>query len=205
MRKLIVAALAGVLLLVVAGDPSMGTQVDLDPTNQVAGQIVGENHAKPLPRPGAHLAELLHSLVRAATWFLAALVLVPMGASWWTRPQRPTRRPWGGGTSRTGDLRARSDGTPRPARGEDGLLWCDHRWVVIPDQQLAIAHLLIEHANQLVRTSTVTAAYMRSGGSGHRASIKTMLNRLAGRFEEVGLVLRFVRGKGVLLEVPGTF
>ena len=90
----------------------------------------------------------------------------------------------------------------RPRLDDDGLLWCDHRWVVIPDAQLSIVELLLDSANQVVRTAGVATTYVRSGGSGHRASVKTMLNRLQGRFAEVGLSLHFLRGKGVLLEVP---
>lgn len=90
----------------------------------------------------------------------------------------------------------------RPRLDADGLLWHDQRWVAIPDAQLCVAELLLSSADELVRTELVAATYVRHGGSGHRASVKTMLNRLQGRFAEVGLRLHFLRGKGVLLEVP---
>lgn len=90
----------------------------------------------------------------------------------------------------------------RPHLDADGLLWCDHHWVAIPDAQLCVVELLLGAANQLVRTETVAATYVRHGGSGHRASVKTMLNRLQARFAQVGLTLHFLRGKGVLLDVP---
>ncbi len=92
----------------------------------------------------------------------------------------------------------------RPHLDADGLLWSGSRWVVVPDGQLGVVDLLLTSANELVRTEAVSRTYVRHGGSGHRASVRTMLNRLQGRFADVGLVLHFVRGKGVLLEVPGT-
>ncbi|MGK2950103.1 MAG: hypothetical protein ACSLFP_16140, partial [Acidimicrobiales bacterium] len=90
----------------------------------------------------------------------------------------------------------------RPRLDDDGLLWHDQRWVAIPDAQLCVAELLLQSADELVRTEVIATTYVRHGGSGHRASVKTMLNRLQGRFAEVGLQLHFLRGKGVLLEVP---
>jgi hypothetical protein len=88
-----------------------------------------------------------------------------------------------------------------PRLDGDGLLWCNGRWVAIPDAQLCVVELLLAATNELVRTEVVTSVYAGQGGSGHRASVKTMLNRLQGRFAEVGLTLHFLRGKGVLLEV----
>ncbi len=90
----------------------------------------------------------------------------------------------------------------RPRLDEDGLLWCDKRWVVIPDTQLCIVELLLERPNALVRTATITTTYVRNGSSGHPASVRTMLNRLVRRFAQVGLTLHLVRGKGVIFEPP---
>jgi hypothetical protein len=100
-------------------------------------------------------------------------------------------------------LAYRADQTRRvPHLDADGLLWFGRRWVVIPDTQLCIAELLLAHPNELVGTATLAATYVRHGSSGHPASIRTMLNRLVGRFEQVGLQVHLVRGKGALLEVP---
>lgn len=90
----------------------------------------------------------------------------------------------------------------QPRLDEDGLLWCDRRWVVIPDGQVGVVEVLLANPRQLVRTELITSTYTAGGGSGHRATIKTMLNRLQRRFAEVGLTLHFVRGKGVILEAP---
>ena len=100
-------------------------------------------------------------------------------------------------------LAQRADQARRlPHLDDDGLLWFGRRWVVIPDTQLCIAEVLLAHPNELVGTATLAAIYVRHGSSGHPASIRTMLNRLVGRFERVGLQVHLVRGKGALLEVP---
>jgi DNA-binding response OmpR family regulator len=91
----------------------------------------------------------------------------------------------------------------RPRLDDDGLLWSAQRWVVIPDTQLCIVELLLAHPNELVTTATLTATYVRNGSSGHRSSVRTMLNRVVARFDQVGLQLHIVRGKGALLELPG--
>lgn len=91
-----------------------------------------------------------------------------------------------------------------PHLDDDGLLWSDRRWVVIPETQLCIVELLLAQANELVTTAAITTTYVRHGSSGHRASVRTMLNRLVGRFAQVGLELHLVRGKGAILEVPHT-
>ena len=88
-----------------------------------------------------------------------------------------------------------------PHLDEDGLLWSERGWVVIPDTQLCIVELLLAHADELVTTATLTTTYVRNGSSGHPASVRTMLNRLVGRFAQVGLRLHLVRGKGAILEL----
>ena len=42
----------------------------------------------------------------------------------------------------------------------------------------------------------MTATYVRNGSSGHRSSVRTMLNRVVGRFAQGGLQVHVVRGKG---------
>jgi len=101
------------------------------------------------------------------------------------------------------DRRRRLELARTPRLDEDGLLWSGQSWVVIPDTQLCIAELLLAHPNQLVSTAAMTATYVRNGSSGHRSSVRTMLNRVVGRFAQVGLQVHIVRGKGALLELPG--
>jgi len=92
---------------------------------------------------------------------------------------------------------------PEPPRlDDDGLLWNGRRWVVVPEAQLAVVQLVLDHADQLVRTALIRSTYMRTGSSGHPASIRTMVNRVAGRFADVGLTLHLVRSKGVIFEWP---
>jgi hypothetical protein len=90
----------------------------------------------------------------------------------------------------------------QPRLDADGLLWSDRRWVVIPDTQLCVVELLLANADRLVTTAAITTVYVRHGSSGHPASVRTMLNRLVGRFAQVGLRLHLVRGKGAILELP---
>lgn len=105
------------------------------------------------------------------------------------------------------DLVARLSALSERAREEarldaDGLLWAGRSWVAIPDTQLCIAELLLAHPNELVTTAVLTTTYVRNGSSGHRASVRTMVNRVVERFAQVGLQVHVVRGKGVLLELP---
>jgi hypothetical protein len=93
--------------------------------------------------------------------------------------------------------------TPEPPRlDDDGLLWNGRRWIVIPEAQLTVVQLVLDHPDQLVRTASIRSTYMRTGASGHPASIRTMVNRVARRFADVGLTLHLVRSKGVLFEWP---
>jgi hypothetical protein len=106
--------------------------------------------------------------------------------------------------SRLSVLAERADrGRRQPRLDGDGLLWSGRRWVVIPDTQLCVVELFLTHPNELVKTTTITATYLRNGSSGHPSSVRTMLNRVVARFEAVGLELHVVRGKGALLDVPG--
>ena len=97
-------------------------------------------------------------------------------------------------------LRLRAARAEQP-RVDDGVLRFRDRWSVVPQQQEAVARLLVEEVGNLVRTEAVTEVYVRSGGGGHGASVRTMLNRLAPRFRAIGLQLHFIRGRGVLLDV----
>ena len=91
---------------------------------------------------------------------------------------------------------------PVPLLDADGLLWVGRRWVVIPDAQMEVVRLLLSRSDQLVRTATIADTYRQSGFSAHPASIRTMINRVAHRFADVGLTLHLVRSRGVILEAP---
>jgi hypothetical protein len=73
MTKPIAAGLVVLLLLVASGHPSINTPVDLDRSDAAAGQIIGENHAKPLPRLEAATA-VLWRLVQVMAWALTILL-----------------------------------------------------------------------------------------------------------------------------------
>jgi hypothetical protein len=90
----------------------------------------------------------------------------------------------------------------QPRLDEYGLLWVGRRWVAIPDAQVPVVRLLLESPDQLVRTTTIKTTYMRTGSSGHPASIRTMINRVVGRFAAVGLTLHTVHSKGLIYESP---
>jgi len=101
------AGLVWLLSSVAAGDPSIGTTVDLDRSNAVAGQIMGENHAKPLPR---------HQATDAMSWtilgILTAGALLPLLQPPWRRVEPP--RPSGADPSALGWWRLALRGPPLP-------------------------------------------------------------------------------------------
>jgi hypothetical protein len=97
---------------------------------------------------------------------------------------------------------ARTTTPVQPRLDDDGLLWFGRRWVVIPDAQIPVVELILEHPYQLVRTATLKATYMRAGCSGHPASIRTMINRVVGRFARLGLTVHTVHSKGLIYEPP---
>lgn len=88
-----------------------------------------------------------------------------------------------------------------PLLDDDGLLRFRGRWVAIPDAQLRVVALLVARLGVLVRRDEIAAAYAAGGGTANDNTISTVLFRLRHRFAEVGLVLQFVRGRGVILEV----
>ena len=104
--------------------------------------------------------------------------------------------------ARSDELRRRAFARARtPMLDEDGLLHFGGRWVVIPDAQLPIIELLLERFGLLVRTEELTEAYTAAGGAGNRGSIRTAIVRVRGRVEEIGLTLKVVRRRGVVLDV----
>jgi hypothetical protein len=90
----------------------------------------------------------------------------------------------------------------QPIMDPDGLLRVGERWVAIPATQVLVAELLVRRLDRLVRLEDLTEAYVRAGGSGKAASVKTVIARLGTRVREVGLDLVTVRGRGVVLAGP---
>ncbi len=88
-----------------------------------------------------------------------------------------------------------------PSLDEDGLLRHGGRWVAITDAQLPVMRLLISRLGRLVRDSDLLAAYQEAGGLGDRESMRSLVHRVAMRVEQVGLELRAVRGRGVVLDI----
>ena len=106
------------------------------------------------------------------------------------------------------DLQARSATLERraaePARrapfiDDDDLLWVGSTWVSVTGAQSPVVRLLLEHLDRVVRFESVIAAYVSAGGSGHPASVRTLLSRLGSRVRPVGLELVTVRRRGVIL------
>jgi hypothetical protein len=95
----------------------------------------------------------------------------------------------------------RADVVVEPVLDEDGLLRMGARWVAISDAQLPIVRLLLEHRDRVVRFEAITEAYVAGGGSGHVASVRTVLSRISIRLRRVGLELVSVRRRGVVLSV----
>ena len=106
------------------------------------------------------------------------------------------------------DLRARGrelhrralDAVPEsPALDDQGLLWVGQAWVDLTPAQAPVVALLIEHLERVVRYDVVSATYERAGGSGHAASLRTLLTRIGARVRPLGLELVTVRRRGVVL------
>lgn len=89
-----------------------------------------------------------------------------------------------------------------PRLDEDGLLRVGTQWVAIPDAQIPVVTLLVNRYGRVVRKDALIAAYVGAGNSGHDASIRSLVARLARRVARLGLQLHTVRGRGVML-APG--
>ena len=92
----------------------------------------------------------------------------------------------------------------RPQLDEDGLLRNRGEWVAIPDAQLPVVALLVDRYDRLVPTETLAAAYVEGGHSGNDASIRSLMCRVSRRVSAIGLRLRTVRGRGVVLTDAGS-
>jgi DNA-binding response OmpR family regulator len=87
----------------------------------------------------------------------------------------------------------------RPRLDEDGLLRFGAQWVAISDAQLPVVTLLVNRYGRVVSKEALTAAYVDEGHSGHDASIRSLVARVAHRVARLGLQLHTVRGRGVML------
>lgn len=89
-----------------------------------------------------------------------------------------------------------------PRLDEDGLLRVGTHWIAIPDAQIPVVTVLVDRYGRVVRKDDLIAAYVGAGNSGHDASIRSLVARVAGRVARLGLQLHTVRGRGVML-APG--
>jgi hypothetical protein len=96
-------------------------------------------------------------------------------------------------------LRRRVRDRGRPVLDGDGLLWFGGRWVSVPDAQLTVVGLLVRNFGRLVRHDELREAYRGAGGSVTSRSFRALLQRLGGRFADVGLRLHSIHRQGVLL------
>lgn len=100
-----------------------------------------------------------------------------------------------------GEIDARGRGADVPSLDEDGLLRHRGRWVAISDAQIPVVRLLLDRFGRLVRDGDLLDAYLDAGGNGSRASMRSLVHRVGRRVGEIGLELRAVRGRGVVLDV----
>jgi hypothetical protein len=89
-----------------------------------------------------------------------------------------------------------------PILDADGLLWFRGRWVAVSDTQIPVVDLLARNYNRLVHNDDIQAAYRDAGGGSSPASLRTLLRRIGQRLTQVGLKLRVVRTRGVMLTTP---
>jgi hypothetical protein len=89
-----------------------------------------------------------------------------------------------------------------PELDEQGLLRRGSRWIDIPAQMVPVVRMLLAAPNELLSDASVSAAYEAGGGTTTQGAIKSMLSRLDERVRKVGLRLRRVQNRGVVLVVP---
>ena len=86
-----------------------------------------------------------------------------------------------------------------PEVDPDGLLRVGRAWVALSPAQVPVVRLLVTNIERVVHYERLVTAYEEAGGSGHDASMRTMVNRVGARVRHVGLDLVTVRRRGVLL------
>lgn len=108
------------------------------------------------------------------------------------------------------DVIARQEGLRRrlespkdevPELDEAGLLRFEGNWVSIPPMEVSLLSELVDNLGSVVARETLADATWPDGSKGRNALDVHML-RLRRRVAQVGLVIRTVRARGYLLEVP---
>jgi DNA-binding response OmpR family regulator len=106
------------------------------------------------------------------------------------------------------ELLARSDALRRrvaaraavPRLDDHGLLHHDGRWVAVSDAQLPLMRLLVARFGSLVRADELVSTYVDAGFTHNPSSIRTAIMRIRARVRPLGLVVRSVRERGVILD-----
>jgi hypothetical protein len=92
---------------------------------------------------------------------------------------------------------------PAPRLDDDGLLWFAGRWVAVPETQIPVVDLLVDNIGQIVDFDAVRAVYHQAGGSTRATAVRTLIHRVGVRLGRLGLELRVIRQRGVMLVVVG--
>ena len=96
-------------------------------------------------------------------------------------------------------MRARLQATIEPTLDDDGVLRHDGMWVSLPPLGARMARLLLERAGSVVTRESLGRAAWPDGPPG-RYALSVNLVRLRRRLAQVGLDIRTVRGRGLVLE-----
>jgi DNA-binding response OmpR family regulator len=105
--------------------------------------------------------------------------------------------------ARTASLQERADMADRLAVVDDCLLHFRGRWVPLTVQQAPVVRLLVERVGHLVTLEQIADVYAMAGGTPSSESIRALVTRIRHRLSKVGLRLRAIRERGVVLELPG--
>jgi DNA-binding winged helix-turn-helix (wHTH) protein len=102
------------------------------------------------------------------------------------------------------EARCRRHGTtagPRPSLA-DAVLRHGDAWVALPPIEARLAAVLVDRLGSVVSREALVRAGWQDGAPGRNA-LDVHVLRLRRRLAVLGLVLRTVRSRGYLLEVPG--
>ena len=93
--------------------------------------------------------------------------------------------------------RAESDEQP-PRLDDDGLLWRGLDWVALGPIEARLMTVLLDNMNRVVSRTELVSAGWPGNPSGTRA-LDARVQRLRGRIRPVGLGIRNVRQRGLVL------
>lgn len=96
-------------------------------------------------------------------------------------------------------LRRLADQASPPHLDEHDVLWRGPKWVPLAPVEARLMALLIERRGVVVPRRDLTRAAWPSGSPGER-SVDSRLAQLRGRIEPLGLGIRCVRRRGLMLE-----